>query len=422
MGATVTCGQRAAAFRTAEGNVIYILFESTYEKNCFPHTPHESAVAFGDTGTVLKRIFRYGSACEGGMLQGKGGAILPENYIARWLEALRTPVEFNAEQVVTLRIGGYHSLDADRLDEIIATVHAVGDAEAADQLASGLNVRRQVGSPTVLAIMALGIMPWRLDLEFPYGRVAEDLGYHPAPSRTSPVELPKVAQLQPNADRCFVLGSAGWTGGRGDYCFMERFIESLHDNERHYPGTYRNLIRNYRAALKAAPVFSGDAVVRFTDPAPDANNYVRSEHQRVIEGIGIASPTSVQLDTILPKLEDRSLTYAFYECCWQGLITIDHNAPLLERSVAGPVLTVPKPTAGMVVSLGGVSYKLVAPLGARKGWQVQRIADGVPFRMPSKHLAHALRSIAQQMFEAAKEKMAKAASLVAAQQQQQALF
>ena len=36
MGATVTVDKRAYAFRSGE-KVIYVLFESAYEKNCYPH-------------------------------------------------------------------------------------------------------------------------------------------------------------------------------------------------------------------------------------------------------------------------------------------------------------------------------------------------------------------------------------------------
>lgn len=51
-----------------------------------------------------------------------------------------------------------------------------------------------------------------------------------------------------------------------------------------------------------------------------------------------------------------------------------------------------KPVAGMVVSYGGLDYKLVEPVAPRKGWQVVRTRDGAQFRMNANQLAIALRN------------------------------
>ena len=74
MGSTVTTGRMAAAFRAKSGTVIYCLYEQTYEKNCYPHTPHWSAIYIGEAHGALCKIFNYASACEGGMLQNRSGA------------------------------------------------------------------------------------------------------------------------------------------------------------------------------------------------------------------------------------------------------------------------------------------------------------------------------------------------------------
>ena len=49
----------------------------------------------------------------------------------------------------------------------------------------------------------------------------------------------------------------------------------------------------------------------------------------------------------------------------------------------------PDPQAGQVVIYGQTRYKLVRPAGPRRGWNVQRVSDGLYFRMPSKQLAKA---------------------------------
>jgi hypothetical protein len=88
MGATVTTGKCAAAFRSNEGELLYILFERSYEKNCYPHTDHWSAFAFGTREEVLRRAFVGASDCCGGMLQSRSGDIKPENYIESWKQEL----------------------------------------------------------------------------------------------------------------------------------------------------------------------------------------------------------------------------------------------------------------------------------------------------------------------------------------------
>ena len=91
MGATVTCRKLAAAFACADG-VFYALFEQTYEKNCYPHTPGWSCVHFGNIDHALRTIFRHASSCEGGMLQSRSGCITPEGYIAGWMKEMASPM------------------------------------------------------------------------------------------------------------------------------------------------------------------------------------------------------------------------------------------------------------------------------------------------------------------------------------------
>src|SRR5690242_21895817 len=92
MGATITCGKKAAAFEK-NGIIYYILWERTYESNVHPHNPHWECTYIGPLDGTLRRIFIYASSCEGGMLAGPGKRhILPENYISAWLRKLAAPV------------------------------------------------------------------------------------------------------------------------------------------------------------------------------------------------------------------------------------------------------------------------------------------------------------------------------------------
>ena len=52
----------------------------------------------------------------------------------------------------------------------------------------------------------------------------------------------------------------------------------------------------------------------------------------------------------------------------------------------------PTPRVGLVVKSDDTDYRLVTSAGPRRGWVVQRVSDGVGFRMPAAQLSRALQS------------------------------
>ena len=91
MGSTITTGKAAAAF-AAQGVNFYVLYERTYEKNCYPHTPHWSVVGFGSLPGICKRIASSTASTCGGMLQSTAGRIRPASYWQGWMRALAKPL------------------------------------------------------------------------------------------------------------------------------------------------------------------------------------------------------------------------------------------------------------------------------------------------------------------------------------------
>ena len=82
MGSTVSTNKLAAAFKTTSGKTMYVLFEETYESNCYPRTPRWGCLMMGEIANTMRGIFRSAGSCEGGMLKGAGGRdISPEGYI-----------------------------------------------------------------------------------------------------------------------------------------------------------------------------------------------------------------------------------------------------------------------------------------------------------------------------------------------------
>ena len=77
MGSTVTTGRLAAAIRAQSGATIYCLYEQTYEKNCFPHTPRWSAIYIGHSRGALRNVFGYASMSQGRTLKNRSCRMTP---------------------------------------------------------------------------------------------------------------------------------------------------------------------------------------------------------------------------------------------------------------------------------------------------------------------------------------------------------
>ena len=69
-------------------------------------TKRAVTTGFGRYETVLKRIFNYASACEGGMLKGANGRdIKPESYIERWMKKFKNQTEIE-DRMIEISCGG----------------------------------------------------------------------------------------------------------------------------------------------------------------------------------------------------------------------------------------------------------------------------------------------------------------------------
>lgn len=104
MSSTILTNKAAAAFRhPVTGKVIYALFGENYESNVTPKTPDWSCFALGEYADVMKVVFNYASACEGGCLRSRAGEIKPENLIyVLWAGTLRLGIQ---RKSVCLQLG-----------------------------------------------------------------------------------------------------------------------------------------------------------------------------------------------------------------------------------------------------------------------------------------------------------------------------
>lgn len=418
MGATITCGKSVAAFSDENGETIYILFEETFEKNCYPHKPHWSANAIGSIQVVMKRIFGMASCCEGGSLQGRGGDILPESYISGWMAALAKPHRYNAEMVVTLSIGNrFEQLPEEKREAVLEAIRLTGDAHGANELAAGRSIRRQLKSASVLSVFRNGdIGPWRLGINFQdhMGMCgsANELAYTPEKVR-SPMILPSMAKSPiPQGEDLFELQSNGewWSRGRM-YETVGGFVESLWENELCYPGSFKSLIRTARSNASNAPVFGDDSIVLIDAENEGMHNYLREYLQKLAATLNGTLPMQIKLGEILAaisKSDEQNFGFKFHSLAEQGFIRIVASPSELIASQKEEEEKIPKPAIGMIVTYGGTKYRLTGPVGPRLGWYVERLSDGVVLRMKSAQVSEAMKCLAKEAKEAAQKAISQA--------------
>jgi hypothetical protein len=417
MGATVTCGKRAVAFRSPEnGNPVYILFESTYEKNVYPHTPDECAVAMGEIDVVLKKVFKFARDCEGGMLQGRGGCISPETYIRGWLKALANPaqvIEPESMMVILSRAGTleFHFGDKDKQrDETISAVRQSGDEEVAAAFESDVEITRPLTHPTVM-LLAKRVAVWKLVHAYNFhSRYKEErLAYRPDSAKHSPMKLPEVTRLRADIDHpcnTFVLRGTEWLGSSVEYLFRE-FSDALADNELHYPGTSLKLISALRDGGSYGSILNPSATVFFLeiDKGMGDAKWYKGMYDGLLEELKTEANKTMLLGYVLEKLTP-TLMHRFHELSNKGLIVIRGDVIPAKPTLKFVKL---KPKYGMVVPMRDGNYRLVESWG-RSGWVVERIHDNQRFRISAKNLAYHLRVMSKEAFKMAEDAFLKSAN------------
>lgn len=137
MGATITCGKKAAILRHTDGQHSLVLFEESYESNTLPHNPRWSAIYIGGLAGAIRRIYLAAASCDSGMLRSRRGEIRSESYIEKWMEAIRNPMEVDAGSVWFSRL--YQSRFGENESEQETALRRLGEAEGVpDWLIAGI--------------------------------------------------------------------------------------------------------------------------------------------------------------------------------------------------------------------------------------------------------------------------------------------
>ena len=266
MGATISTAKLAAAFKADNGNTYYVLFEQTYEKNCYPHTPSWSCVSIGSLATVLQRVFGSAAACAGGGLRVRGGLSSPQQYIADWLVELANPVLMHNVNF-SLKIGEdfYAPIPKEKANGILKDLTEKGHEQIAQVLQAGGSCDGSIYANPDLVEAVYGnryTAPWRIIRVTPLhaGRVPE-LGYCPEPSKAAVPPPPAILKVD-RETRLIQQEDGAWRCVGWEYQAIGDFVQSLWEQELREPGTYHKRIKAFTKAMQEAPsIHSGMKVV-----------------------------------------------------------------------------------------------------------------------------------------------------------------
>ena len=282
MGATVTTQVAVEVLETATGPG-FLLYEATYEKNCYPHTPHWGCVGIGRREQVLYTIFRLANPCEGGMLQSRSGHISPEGYIQRWKKAFQ-----EAHIITPYTVDVHHKMhpvfwnDETPPPPLADVPDAPFDAARRDAWDAGEKVplNLETDFDTIAWLIRNGrLSAWRIFGSRPRAdgiiKDVSSLIFHPRKSKkAAPQAIPSFIRLFDGDDNVFEVQGDLLIHRDWDYSLVGSYVAQYDKIEVNDPGWYAQRIADYRAQAKAAPICLPDLVLQPAIP-PEGSKWAK---------------------------------------------------------------------------------------------------------------------------------------------------
>lgn len=326
MGATITCGKKVGILAHDDGQHSIVLFEETYEKNCYPHTPHWSPIYIGGIAGAIRRIYSDAASCADGMLQSRGGMIEPQHHVKDWMRELLHPVEVESGQAQFRRLSTTEYGDEPTVYEkalaAIATLREKGVVMPEDFVAGvaankGFYYRLASLAPEVLeALFGYGpgnIGAWVSGIKVPVcgkpcnppEEALSALSARPVKS----VHLADFVRLQ-GERYTFFMAREGWAGDDRYRLAGEKYrtfcqaIRKAGEMEAVQPGTGLAAIQSAREAMESAPVLAPDTPILIT-LTHTLSKWCAEERKRVIERFGGEDQVVVTAKDVVDILEYR---------------------------------------------------------------------------------------------------------------------
>lgn len=315
VGSTVSTNKQAHAFVTSDNRTAYVLFEEHYEKNCYPHRPHWSCVSLGYLDDVLKDLFRSASSCEGGMLQHRGGWVLPETYLQRWLETLAEPLAMPDVRGPLAYGTAFHAnLPMEMRDAIETSMHERGlSAEVATL--NGREVSLYQDFDLLNAIYGRGpVGAWRFIGSWPgnHGSRRKELGYTASLLSSYPPTLPP-AMYRCETEHVIVKSARGdWENAGWTYSVVADYIRGYAEQERASPGSFRTAFKHFRQAVASAPQIADETRIELSFDNMAAG-YSRDEAEKLVNLFSAdAQSAQVTLAQVRAKNKDCPDSHVLY--------------------------------------------------------------------------------------------------------------
>ena len=290
MGSTISTNKLAAAFKTTSGKTMYVLFEETYESNCYPRTPSWCCLMIGEIASVMRGIFRWAWSCEGGMLKGAGGRdITPEGYVGGWFKQLANPVTFS-DRRFDLVAGDsmYATVPKDEFEETKARLTANGFEAEAIRLENGehLQVSLYEHGELLASIYNGDVGAWRIIQGYnvpTHNDHIPELGYTPEKAKTFTLDTPSCMRLFAEREDVAIKDENGnWRNGGWAYTVIGNYVRDLWEAELREPGSYRARIKHLRKILTDAPIMPAGAVA-VIDTRVELPSWSQSSIERVLK-------------------------------------------------------------------------------------------------------------------------------------------
>ena len=312
MGATVTtrCAVEVVETTTGPG---FLMYEETYEKNCYPHTPTWGCVGIGRREQVLYTIFRLANPCEGGMLQNRSGRITPEGYINRWKKAFQ-----EAHLIAPYTVDLHHKMHPMLWNDETPPppLADIPDApfDAARLAAWDAGEKVSLSLETDFDAIAWLIRNGRLSAWRTFGGrprtdgIQQDVSsliFHPRKSKTAaPQAIPSFIRFFDGDDNLFevqgnLLIHHGW-----DYSVVGSYIAQYDKIEANDPGWYAQRIAAYRDHAKAAPICLPDLVLQPAIP-PEGSKWAKESALK----LQAQYPAGVKLSDITDRSDRYHISY-----------------------------------------------------------------------------------------------------------------
>jgi hypothetical protein len=316
MGATVTTGKLAAAFARNDGQIVYVLFEKTYEKNCYPHTPRWSCLAIGPAEDVMQRVFLAASICEGGMLQARNGQIKAENYIAAWRRELANPVEM-PDIAIDLKIGTslYAKIPKEKENDVRNVLANIERNDLFTKIQEGsASVSLHKDADVILALYGNDspISPWRI-LSWGDALTLREPRFGITRVKANVVAPHAQILRLTNEDLLVKIGDQPWHMGGWAYSVVGSYIiDVVSGLEMQSTGCAAGLIQSFRELCASALVVSDATRITVNRNTANVEAWQASTVDSLAIALGIVEeghPCPEQFTCTVGEVKDKDAMY-----------------------------------------------------------------------------------------------------------------